>query len=235
MDAMHAEFEVEGGSVLDIGGGSGYLRRYLKPGQRYVDLEPDPDAYARRALFKPLDSKLTEPFLFLRGVGEYVPFCEHSFDAVYMGGMIEHLFDINFAFSEAYRVLKEGGHLYIFAGCRGFAVKSTGRSAPSKLISYVRDNGISAAIRRMWEKALWDAKQKFSPWKGLMDFTHAQVEAGHIYDDLFKKDVIELAERYGLSLAKSMDVASSGDTVFIFTKLSRISGVGFPATDRVSR
>jgi len=218
MDAMHSRFEVEGDRVLDIGGGSGYLRRYLKSSQMYVNLEPDPAALAHRIYFKHLDPRLDEPFLFLRGVAEYMPFRAASFDALYMGGMIEHVFDINLTFSEASRVLKGGGHLYLFAGCGGYIAKATRLSTAAKIKGYLKRRGFVATVRRVWQKMAYRVQQRFNPWKNIITFTQGQTESGHIYDNLFKDDIIGLAVRYGLVLSKSMDIPETGDTVFIFAK-----------------
>lgn len=218
MDAMHSYFTVEGDYILDIGGGSGYLRRYLNSEQLYVDLEPDPAAFAHRIFFKHLDRRLADPFLFLRGVAEYVPFRHASFDAVYMGGMIEHVFDINFTFSEASRVLKEGGHLYIFAGCGGYNAKATRLSPIAKLKSYLKRRGLVATIMRIWQKLEYRIRQIFNPWKNIITFTQGQTESGHIYDNLVKDDIIGLAARYDLALSRCIDIAETGDTVFIFAK-----------------
>ena len=170
-------------------------------------------------LFKPLDAKLTEPFLFIRGVAEYLPFRKGSFDAVYMGGMIEHVFDLNFSFSETSRVLKGGGHFYIFAGCQGAAHKGVKKSALAKALGYWQDNGFLSMVRRIKKKLVYGVRQRLSPWRSIINFSQGQTESGHIYDDLSKKDIVGLANRYGMELSEDFDVGS--DTVFIFTKAHR--------------
>ena len=67
-DIIHTHFEVEGELILDIGGGSGYLRRYLKPGQMYVCIEPDPKAFARRLVFAKFDSRLGDRIISYAGL-----------------------------------------------------------------------------------------------------------------------------------------------------------------------
>jgi hypothetical protein len=87
------------GTFLDVGCDDAFLSRgMLHPDVRYVGLEPS-----------------TAPAAALRvgGLGEFLPFCDGSFDAVGFQTSLDHIFDYNLALAEARRVLRPGGHLYL--------------------------------------------------------------------------------------------------------------------------
>ncbi len=216
-DAQHAEcYDLTSGRVLDIGGGSGVLRRCLGSACEYVDVEPDTGAYARRSSLGKLDSRLAAPFAFFRGVAEYLPFRARTFDIAVMDGMIEHVFDLNCAFSEAFRVLKSGGVLYLAADCHGQVVRSGRVSVFRKTLNYCRRAGIIATVKRAVSRAFFEMRRRMNPWKDVLDFSEPQVENGHIYDDLRAHDIIGIAEQFGFRLEKSQE--SGLATVIEFVK-----------------
>lgn len=216
-DVQHAEcYDLTSGRVLDIGGGSGILRRCLGSSCEYVNVEPDMGAYARRSFLGKLDSRLSAPFVFFRGVAEYLPLRARTFDVAVMDGMIEHVFDLNCAFSEAFRVLKDGGRLYVAADCHGQAVRSARVSVFRKTINYCRRAGFAATVRRIASRALFEARRRMNPWKNVLDFSEPQVENGHIYDDLRSRDIIEIAGQFGFRLERSRE--SGLATVLEFVK-----------------
>jgi len=92
----------EGARVLEIGCGSGDLRRFL-PGRHYFGLDPMPlPGHGRGAAPEPV---------FLRGVGERLPIAEASFDAVLLCETIDHALDPARVLAESRRVLRAGGLL----------------------------------------------------------------------------------------------------------------------------
>ncbi|MEO8542833.1 MAG: methyltransferase domain-containing protein [Burkholderiaceae bacterium] len=87
------------GTFLDIGCDDVFLSRgMLDPSVLYVGLEPS--AGPSRALR-------------VGGMGEFLPFGPDSFDGVSFQTSLDHVFDYHLALSEARRVLRTGGRLYL--------------------------------------------------------------------------------------------------------------------------
>ncbi len=94
-------------SVLDIGAGTGAMSEFAyrcNENLRYVAVDP-----AEGML------KYAPPYLetYIANA-ELLPFEDSSFDAVFMGESLHHFTDIDAAFSEVVRVLKDGGRLFIY-------------------------------------------------------------------------------------------------------------------------
>jgi ubiquinone/menaquinone biosynthesis C-methylase UbiE/uncharacterized protein YbaR (Trm112 family) len=104
------------GMVLDIGGSIGLIRRYLKSGSSYYVIDPDDQAFSKIEVLKQLYPEVVEPFNFIIGVGEFLPFRDASFDTVMMRSVIEHFYDVDLVMKEAYRILRSGGKLIIGIG-----------------------------------------------------------------------------------------------------------------------
>lgn len=99
-----------GGAVLEIGCGSGELRRYLSGGG-YWGLDPLPVMPAEpRIAGQPGDAG---PVRFLRGVGECLPLADGVFEAVILCETLDHCLDPPRVIGETRRVLKPGGVLGI--------------------------------------------------------------------------------------------------------------------------
>lgn len=87
------------GSFLDIGCDDVFLSRgMLDPSVLYVGLEP---------------SSGPSGALRVGGLGEFLPFGAESFDGVSFQTSLDHVFDYQLALSEAWRVLRPGGRLYL--------------------------------------------------------------------------------------------------------------------------
>lgn len=111
------EYSIEG-KVLDVGGGQGRLRHFLK--NKDVPLYVSVDPYLE--VFQDLESQpnllkaypcLREPCNFLSCYAENLPFNKNTFDWVHMRSVLDHFQDPYVALKEAYRVLKFNGTLLI--------------------------------------------------------------------------------------------------------------------------
>ena len=115
---MYAEeFDIRG-SVLDVGGFQGRSRGYFSSSDvpLYVSVDPFLES------FEGIDSQpellqaypcLAEPCNFLACYAEALPFGSKTFDWVNMLSVHDHFNDSYQAMIEAYRVLKDNGHLLI--------------------------------------------------------------------------------------------------------------------------
>lgn len=212
---QYCRFNFSNLKILDVGGGSGEMRRYLNGREKvYVCLDPDPRAYKNRKILGNLDSKLNNDFNFVLGVAEYLPFKSETFDFLIMNGMIEHVFNINFAFSEAYRVLKKGGKFFIGADFHGANIKNIKISPVIKVKTFFLNQGFSATFKRIMGRIVFNLRRRLSPWKEIFDFTQPQVENGHIYDDLKIDDIKKLGGEFGFKTSYEIE----NQTSLIFTK-----------------
>lgn len=111
------EFNIKG-KVLDVGGGAGTLRHFLKDNNvsLYVSIDP----YLE--IFQNLESQpnllrayscLRKPCNFILAHAENLPFKKNSFDWVHMRSVLDHLQDPYLALKEAFQVLKKDGVLLI--------------------------------------------------------------------------------------------------------------------------
>lgn len=97
--------------VLEIGFGPGYdALTFMQNGAIYsgVDITPENIERTRKHLgFYGLTPDVRE------GDAEALPFPDETFDVVYSNGVLHHVPSVPKAFSEAARVLKPGGELYV--------------------------------------------------------------------------------------------------------------------------
>lgn len=115
-ELFHHFCKIEG-SVLEIGCGNGVVRHFLNKNVEYWGVDPDEDW-----ILNPLHSFadtflcLKEPFLFIQGVGECLPFRDKSFDNVIIVTTLDHVNSPVQVFEESYRVLKDNGQILLSAG-----------------------------------------------------------------------------------------------------------------------
>lgn len=99
--------DVAGKKILDVGAGTGRLSVLLsKKGADVTALDLSEE------MLKVL-SKKNRKIKTSVGDAESLPFTENSFDIVVSAFLIVHLKEPRYFFDEAYRVLKDGGHLLV--------------------------------------------------------------------------------------------------------------------------
>ena len=123
--------EVRGKKVLDVGAGTGRISRLLAAaGAQVTALDVSPEMLA--VLSKKSKNKITTAV----GDAENLPFPEASFDLVTAAFLIVHFKDPKIFFSEAYRVLADGGRLVVSnINQKEAPVVETARG-PIKIVSY---------------------------------------------------------------------------------------------------
>jgi SAM-dependent methyltransferase len=98
------------GSILDVGGGVGLVRDYLVGKVQYVVIDPSStwldQSWSTIATCFP---SIKERGLFVKGIGELLPFASGSFDNVLAFWSLNHSIDPAQCISEIYDVLRPGG------------------------------------------------------------------------------------------------------------------------------
>lgn len=103
------------GSALEIGCGNGVVRHFLNRNVEYWGTDPDKDwiLHPFHSFMEDIFPCLKEPFPFIQGVGEYLPFRDKSFDNVIMIATLDHVNSPSQVFEESYRVLKDKGQMLL--------------------------------------------------------------------------------------------------------------------------
>ncbi|MGI9464406.1 MAG: class I SAM-dependent methyltransferase [Aestuariivirgaceae bacterium] len=143
-DVLNRLLPVAGLRVLDIGCGKGWLTRRLRAaGARPTGLECTP---AQIAAARESDPEHLEDYV--EGVGEALPFDDQTFDLAIFSQSLHHVpvASMATALSEAHRVLKPGGHLYVLE-----PVAAGEMHALDRLID--DETGVRAAALAALEKA----------------------------------------------------------------------------------
>jgi SAM-dependent methyltransferase len=109
------EFAELDGVVLDVGCGPQTLPSYAR------------DFNGTLVGIDPLLGELPRNFMFVRGVGEYLPFRPESFDRVLFATSLDHALSPRRALSEAGRVVKPSGAIVLW-----FGEKHEPRDAPPR-------------------------------------------------------------------------------------------------------
>jgi ubiquinone/menaquinone biosynthesis C-methylase UbiE len=100
-------------TILDIGAASGeFLLACSELGYRCQGIEPFEAARLNAAKLSELTGVY---FQCVEGVAESIPFETNTFDVVHASSVIEHVLEVEKAFDEIYRVLKQGGVFWFSA------------------------------------------------------------------------------------------------------------------------
>lgn len=103
-----------GKKVLDIGcGACGKTMYYAKMGAEHVTGMDVVASYESEAYALSEELSLRDRFTFVLGDAANMPFEDESFDVLIMNDAMEHVAEPEKVLSEAYRVLKKGGRLYV--------------------------------------------------------------------------------------------------------------------------
>ena len=98
---------LEGRRILDIGCGLGmYVEQFRRFSDEVYGVDVDPDKVARAG--ERLPNISVAP-------GEHLPFRDGDFDVILLNEVIEHVDDDRLTIQEAYRCLRRGGHVVIYA------------------------------------------------------------------------------------------------------------------------
>ena len=102
------------GTVLDLGGGAGVTRHYLREDTRYLVVHPSLMWLgAEWATLADEFSCLAAPPAFVRGTGESLPVRSHAFDVVLAFWALNHASDLPRVFQQAARALRPGGRFLV--------------------------------------------------------------------------------------------------------------------------
>jgi len=106
------------GSALEIGCGNGVVRHFLNRDVEYWGTDSDKDwiLHPLYSYTRDIFPCLNEPFPFIQGVGEYLPFKDESFDNVIITATLDHVNSPSQVFEESYRVLKDEGQMLLTVG-----------------------------------------------------------------------------------------------------------------------
>ena len=104
--------------ILDVGCGLGmYVEKFRRYSHDVYGVDIDPDKVAKAS------AKLPN---ILQAPAEHLPFDEGTFDVVLLHEVIEHVEDDRMAIREAYRCLRPGGHMIIYAPNRLYPFETHG-------------------------------------------------------------------------------------------------------------
>lgn len=103
------------GSALEIGCGNGVVRHFLNKNVEYWGTDPDKDwiLHPLHSFTGDIFPCLNEPFPFIQGVGEYLPFKDESFDNIIITATLDHVNSPSKVFEESFRVLKDKGQMLL--------------------------------------------------------------------------------------------------------------------------
>jgi len=174
--------EAPDGPYLEIGSGYGtFVLLCDSVGVRCFGCEPDSEPLAIAASRK--QAAGVDASVFLQGVGESLPYRDGSFGLVLLDNVLEHVQDIDRVLSEAWRVLKPGGALWVVAPnyasfrreahyglpwlpllprtvARWYVRRFRGNTAFFDSLNYTTVWGIRSRLRRMKGRFVWPTIEK---------------------------------------------------------------------------
>jgi SAM-dependent methyltransferase len=118
LDLIRQHVPLEGRRILDVGCGLGmYVRQMRRFSDDVYGVDVDPDKVARASTTLP--NIYTAP-------AEALPFPDNYFDVILLHEVIEHVDDDRQTIVEAYRCLRPGGHIVIYAPNRLYLFETHG-------------------------------------------------------------------------------------------------------------
>ncbi|MCC3144668.1 methyltransferase domain-containing protein [Halanaerobium sp. Z-7514] len=165
-DILKANAQNEPKQLLDLGGGTGELAKHLPEAVEITIADPS-KAMLKKAEKKEFAQKLD----LILADGADLPFSDNSFDYLTISDALHHFREVEAALSEASRVLKPGGKIYIldfnpqtiFAKIIIFFEKLAGEPVnfylPDKLTDLMAENCLNSSYEYL-NKSLYLIKAK---------------------------------------------------------------------------
>ncbi|MCC6179577.1 MAG: class I SAM-dependent methyltransferase [Chloroflexi bacterium] len=215
LNQIREHVRLEGRRILDIGCGLGmYVDKFRRFSDEVYGVDVDPEKVAQASEWLPNISVAP---------GEHLPFEDGMFDVILLNEVIEHVDDDRLTIQEAYRCLRPGGHIIIYAPNRLYPFETHGfyvfGTYYFRLLPVV--NWLPQAIRDVFcpHVRVYTARAIRDLFRGLdVEFTAVT----HIYPGLDN-----IAERYGVvgrliqrarDLAETTPLRSFGISHFIIAR-----------------
>lgn len=147
-----AKFIGKNGLILDVGGGFGFMAKFL------------PDFFDVKNNYVNMDISIEmlkySPYQNVLAAAERIPFRDSSFDYVIMSEVLEHVRDKVAALKECYRILKKGG-LFLLSTPRAGWIEDFRKSpfivflwASSVINSFKSKLGVREGVNSSYRRAL---------------------------------------------------------------------------------
>jgi SAM-dependent methyltransferase len=118
LNQIRQHVELQGRHILDIGCGLGmYVEKFHHYSDHVYGVDVDPEKVAQASARLPNISEAP---------AEHLPFDDESFDVILLNEVIEHVDDDEVSIQEAYRCLRPGGHIVIYAPNRLYPFETHG-------------------------------------------------------------------------------------------------------------
>ena len=128
------------GLILDIGCGPQTYSSYLHEAAEVVGIDPLLGQQPRR-------------FVFVQGIGEYLPFRDETFDQILYASSLDHIIDPKRSLAEAVRCVKTGGYISLWID--GLADDdSTGKQSTARGYRTLAMKGFKSLSRHSWLKKI---------------------------------------------------------------------------------
>lgn len=129
-------FSQPSGLILDVGCGPQEYPSYLPAGSDAVGIDP-------------LLGRQPRGFAFVRGVGEYLPFRNHSFDHILYATSLDHIIDPRRSLADAQRCLKANGVMSLWIDSQAPDFNSGDQSRWARYGMLIK-KGVRSLTRHGW-------------------------------------------------------------------------------------
>ena len=155
MTGMMINKNIRGGVCLDIGCGIMPKPFYMKVASsvKFIGIDP-------------FEGDKQREFEFVNAKSENLPFRDSVFDGVLFGTSLDHVIDVKKSISEAYRVLKVGGHLFVWTAIKKNDKKYQvwlNKKKPAKYDSFHLQAFTDDSIRELLFDFIFIEKKRVSP------------------------------------------------------------------------